>query len=421
LRLVVSKERVALIDRRRLELSDLSDQLSNMLEGTVIDADFGLSDEARSEYLHLLDSYADLTRSQTIWDVATSTDINRVATRSAASSAITRTRVGFSTTKIAELDSDFDAMHLSNANGGDLYLYPGILAVRNPRGGFALLDMRDVDIRIEPTNFIEDDALAADAEQIGQVWAKSNKDGSPDRRFRDNYQIPLMRYGQIALRSKTGLNEVYMVSNWQALSAFQLSLKRYIASLPRAASTSAEAGSDGVPYETVPDLDIPAAPSVPSLHTAGSTLKIMAAIALLGTGVFFGLQASRSPVNQGSEVRDGAAAAYRQDAARPASDLESDTNAGTRPSGDQVAPPTKMIRVPESTAASARSTSSLSPDDCKNLQMRVIALGYKPGPADGTLGRRTLQAFNQWRISTKRSPVGRIQYSVYREFMDATK
>jgi hypothetical protein len=48
------------------------------------------------------------------------------------------------------------------------------------------------------------------------TWAKTNKDGSPDRRFRDNFAIPVMEYAQLTLRSPAGLNGKYILSNVSA-------------------------------------------------------------------------------------------------------------------------------------------------------------------------------------------------------------
>ncbi len=402
LRAFLSKQRLDEISDHIGRLEALSGELSNTLEGTVIDTDFGLPDETRSEYLHLLDTYAKLTSAQRIWDVATSSDINRAATRSAASSAITRTLVQFGTAKIAEMDSDFEAMHLANANGGDLYLFPGILAVRKPRCGFALLDMRDIDITVGPSNFVEEESLPADAEQIGHVWAKANKDGSPDRRFRGNYQIPLMRYGEMSLRSKTGLNEVYMVSDWRALRLFQQALLRYMATLLRTKGVEEEGTSD-VPYEAVPDLEIPSIPGAPSLHTAGSIFRFLAlglavAAFLYGTQDRWYLSSSSAPI-----VESGAATAPAEAPTPTPATVPASSNLEIGTSG-----------------APAGTEAPLTPGETMELQMRLVTLGFKPGPVDGDLGGRTIAAFNQWRIQNGRSPVQAINQVTYRDFLDAT-
>jgi hypothetical protein len=47
-----------------------------------------------------------------------------------------------------------------------------------------------------------------------------NKDGSPDRRFSNNFQIPLAEYGVAYFTTDTGLREEFMVSNFQRAEAF---------------------------------------------------------------------------------------------------------------------------------------------------------------------------------------------------------
>jgi len=65
----------------------------------------------------------------------------------------------------------------------------------------------------KPQHFIEDEFVPSDAQVVDEAWAKSNRDGSPDRRFRDNYQIPVALYGRLTFTSATGLHEEYQVSS----------------------------------------------------------------------------------------------------------------------------------------------------------------------------------------------------------------
>lgn len=61
--------------------------------------------------------------------------------------------------------------------------------------------------------FIEKDAVANDAQIVDHTWTYVNKDGSPDRRFRDNRQLPVCIYGQLRIRSARGLEVVLQTSN----------------------------------------------------------------------------------------------------------------------------------------------------------------------------------------------------------------
>ncbi|PWT90630.1 MAG: hypothetical protein C5B55_09410 [Blastocatellia bacterium] len=65
---------------------------------------------------------------------------------------------------------------------------------------------------------------------------EQGRNGSPDRRFANNYQIPIVKYGGIT--SKSGLNEVYMISNAAlvegfaaAFAAFQGALSQVVVSV----------------------------------------------------------------------------------------------------------------------------------------------------------------------------------------------
>lgn len=63
------------------------------------------------------------------------------------------------------------------------------------------------------TRFIEEEAVPKDAEVVGRTWKYVNKSGGPDRRFKNNRELPICLYGEIELRSESGLNTVLMFSN----------------------------------------------------------------------------------------------------------------------------------------------------------------------------------------------------------------
>ncbi len=55
---------------------------------------------------------------------------------------------------------------------------------------------------------------------LDHTWLRSNQDGSPDRRFNGNRQIPVARYGKLTVGSENGLCEEWLVSNADAALAF---------------------------------------------------------------------------------------------------------------------------------------------------------------------------------------------------------
>jgi len=86
------------------------------------------------------------------------------------------------------------------------------------------------------TQFIEDEGVPSDANVVGQTWRYVNKKGGPDRRFSHNPEIPIVQYGQFALQSGTGLNELFQASRVQAVKQFTASLAQLVG--PAAQPTS---------------------------------------------------------------------------------------------------------------------------------------------------------------------------------------
>jgi hypothetical protein len=51
-----------------------------------------------------------------------------------------------------------------------------------------------------------------DATVTGSTWRYVNKKGGPDRRFKNNPEIPICAYEKLHVSSPTGLNEMIQVS-----------------------------------------------------------------------------------------------------------------------------------------------------------------------------------------------------------------
>ena len=75
------------------------------------------------------------------------------------------------------------------------------------------LNYSDINTNAYTTRFIESEGVPRDAQVVGQTWKYVNKSGGPDRRFKDNRQLPICLYGELELSSTSGLNTVIMFSN----------------------------------------------------------------------------------------------------------------------------------------------------------------------------------------------------------------
>lgn len=225
------KKRIAELEDLVPNLAVEVDRLEAWLEATHIEVQFDADDTAQRAYGSLIRAYEALRSCAKVWDVTSDRDTNRIAERTTASRVVERRHVSLDYSKSELIRFDGRAMRFANANGEDILIYPGVILMQRADGAFALLDLREIGVQSEPARFIEDEQVPSDAEVIDHTWAKANKDGSPDRRFNGNYQIPVCLYGRIRFTSSTGLTEEYQFSNAGAALAFGQAFEDYKSAL----------------------------------------------------------------------------------------------------------------------------------------------------------------------------------------------
>lgn len=280
---------VASVEKAREQL----DSTSAALEECFIEVDFGFDENTLNSYAALIRSFETVTACQRIWDITSIIETNRVAERTVATRSFSRTPVLFDFVTPEIVKSQHQPMRLSNASKRDIHLYPGFLMMRDTDGDFALIEYREITLSFSQSRFIEEETSPTDSEVVGQTWKKANKDGSPDRRFNNNYAIPILSYGQLMLSSPTGLLEGYMFSNHDAASTFAAALESHQRSL------SALETKGGVASTEVADDDEPEAAPAPSNNPVAQVesqafmldwAALLLGLFLMGSGVNFGIR-----------------------------------------------------------------------------------------------------------------------------------
>lgn len=69
--------------------------------------------------------------------------------------------------------------------------------------------------------------MPKDAAILGYTWKYVNKNGSRDRRYSNNYQLPVCQYGKIIITSPQGLNVELQCSNYLIAKDFAERIKNY--------------------------------------------------------------------------------------------------------------------------------------------------------------------------------------------------
>lgn len=112
------------------------------------------------------------------------------------------------------ISTNVDAIQIILANKERLIILPDkVFFVRKRKIG--MIDYSDFRISVSSVRFVETDPIPKDAQVVGQTWQYVNQNGTPDRRYKNNRQIPVCQYGQVFLRSSSGLNVELQISNIQ--------------------------------------------------------------------------------------------------------------------------------------------------------------------------------------------------------------
>jgi ribosomal protein S25 len=92
-----------------------------------------------------------------------------------------------------------------------LYFCPDRVLIDGP-SGIGAAAYSDLRLTIESCRFVESERVFPDQQIVGTTWTYVNKDGSPDRRFHNNPQLPIVAYEELHIKSPTGWSEVYQFS-----------------------------------------------------------------------------------------------------------------------------------------------------------------------------------------------------------------
>lgn len=196
------------------------EQLTKQIESCYVNLDVDFDPDIKAKYDRVVNAFKLVCKSNKIWDVTKAQFEDRKISRSAASTVVKKREVRFDIKPLVEIKSRYEPLWLKNANGADLYFYPNFIVMYSSQQKFALLSLNELSFSHTPVHFVETGIIPNDTRIIDKTWAKVNKSGSPDKRFKGNYQIPIVKYGQINLRSDSGINEEYEFSNYEYSEQF---------------------------------------------------------------------------------------------------------------------------------------------------------------------------------------------------------
>jgi hypothetical protein len=210
-------------------------ELEEQLRLTAIATQVEIAPEQAEPYFKMRDTFASLSESAAVWDIKSYQATDKFHERTTAETRVDRQKVTFMLGSCDLIQWEQKVPHARNAKGGDLFLYPGFIVYRAAKEAFSVIDFHDVKSNAALVKFQEEQGVPQDSKVIGQTWAKANKDGSRDKRFANNYQIPVVLYASLSLKSDTGLWEEFQFSNPERLQLFLQDWAKFVSSFKSSA------------------------------------------------------------------------------------------------------------------------------------------------------------------------------------------
>ena len=187
---------------------------------------YDLDESVAEIYEQLTGAFDAIVACDQKWHVAAGGDIKTLTSwkRNAGASRLVDkkpTSLGYSLPKVIKSNITPLAAHVGRQV---IYFFPDVALIEDGKR-FGAVSYSNLSVTWEGSPFIEDGKVPRDSNVIAHTWKHPNKSGGPDRRFRDNYQIPVCMYETMYLRSGSGMNEALQFSKVDVSASFAAGLK----------------------------------------------------------------------------------------------------------------------------------------------------------------------------------------------------
>ena len=187
---------------------------------TKIELKYTVDNDIMNNYKKKMTNLLALNNCSRKWQVIQYAHVSDSQRKYNAGAVANLNRISFSLTNEIPsfLSANIDIVQVVLGKEKLIFLPDKILIFKDSNVG--VINYNSLSIDFSTTNFIEDGIVPNDTEIIDYTWKYVNKNGSPDRRFNNNRQLPICLYYDIYLTSKEGLNIRIQCSNQMIAQEF---------------------------------------------------------------------------------------------------------------------------------------------------------------------------------------------------------
>jgi len=176
-----------------------------------VQLEYTLDNEKTDEYERRIGAWQILAESDKEWEIVQETIVNNTRANAGATRNINRVECKIDRATPFYVKTNVDTIQVKLQKDVLIFLPDKVFVIRN--GKVVLINYEDISIRTSQTNFVENGEVPKDAVVVGSIWQFVNKNGTPDKRYKNNRQLSICQYGVVYLTSASGLNIEIQVSN----------------------------------------------------------------------------------------------------------------------------------------------------------------------------------------------------------------
>ena len=192
-----------------------------------LDLTYEMDDINQKKFDALNEFLVELGNNKRLWQIGSSIKVYNTKYNAGAGNNVSRTRISIAKKMPWYIKHNIDVYCL-NLKNEKIFFTPDRMLIFKNMGGVGCRRYNDMVAGFSTTNFVETEMVPRDAEIVRYTWKYVNKSGGPDKRFNNNRQIPVCKYGEISLESEDGINILLECSNHNLMYSIQDKFKEFM-------------------------------------------------------------------------------------------------------------------------------------------------------------------------------------------------
>ncbi len=192
-----------------------------------INLKYEFDEYSEKKYESLNCFFKEISKNKKIWQINTSTKVYNTKYNSGAGNNVTRNTSLITKSMPWYIENNIDVYGLKLQNE-KIYFTPDRIIIFRGMRRVSGRSYKDLEAGFSTTNFVETEMIPKDARICSYTWQYVNKNGGPDRRFSNNRQMPVCKYGEITLKTNDGINILLNCSNVDSMLQIQDAFERFM-------------------------------------------------------------------------------------------------------------------------------------------------------------------------------------------------